>query len=295
MDTDHSFNGEEENTPHNINLTKAYANSSFLNSADGRPIRLLAEYLEPLQRLRRYKIKDTVVFYGSARTMPLAQAKDHYSQLKWKLSAAGGNGNGHLRKRLAEAERSIKMAKYYEGARELAFKLTKWSQSLAENQRFIVCSGGGPGIMEAANRGASEAGGPTIGMNISIPTEQYPNPYITENLSFEFHYFFMRKFWFVYLAKALVVFPGGFGTMDELFELLTLRQTRKVTKPLSVVIFGKDYWNEVLNFDKMIEWGVIGEEDMKLFHLVDSVDEAFDTLKKHFEQHFVGKKKYWYI
>ncbi len=295
MDENQQFARRKKDSPPGTLLTKAYANASFLNSADGRPIRLLAEYLEPLQRLRKYKIKDTVVFYGSARTIPLAQAKDNHSQLKWRLSTVSGENNKQLKRRLAEAEHSLKLAKYYDEARELAFQLTKWSQGLEENQRFIVCSGGGPGIMEAANRGASEAGGPTIGMNISIPTEQYPNPYITENLSFEFHYFFMRKFWFVYLAKALVVFPGGFGTMDELFELLTLRQTRKITKPLSVIIYGKEYWNSILSFDKMIEWGVIGEEDLSLFHLVDTVDEAFGTLKKHFEKHFIGKKKYWYI
>jgi len=275
-------------------LTKAYVNDQFLKSADGRPLRLLAEYLEPLRRLRRAQIKDTVVFYGSARIPSLAKAKDNLEKIKWAMSRANPAPTAEMKENLHKAERDIKMARYYEDARSLAFKLTQWSLGLKENQRFIVCSGGGPGIMEAANRGAEEAGGPTIGMNISLPMEQDPNPYITEKLSFEFHYFFMRKFWFVYLAKALVVFPGGFGTFDELFELLTLRQTKKVEKPLCVVVFGKEYWENVIDFEKMVEWGVIDREDLKLFHLVDSVDEALITLKSHFEKEFVGKKRYWH-
>ena len=164
---------------------------------------------------------------------------------------------------------------------------------LSEKKRFIVCSGGGPGIMEAANRGAADAGGPTIGMNISLPFEQFPNEYITENLSFEYHYFFMRKFWFVYLAKALIVFPGGFGTMDELFELLTLLQTKKVKKSMKVIVYGKEFWETIINFDALVEWGVIAQEDLNLFHIVDHVEEAFDILKTHFEKEFLGRERYW--
>ena len=191
------------------------------------------------------------------------------------------------------AQKNLQASRYYEDARSLAYQLARWSLELEEDKRFIVCSGGGPGIMEAANRGAAEAGSPTIGMNISLPFEQFPNSYISENLSFEFHYFFMRKFWFVYLAKALVVFPGGFGTFDELFELLTLRQTEKVKKPLCVVVYGKEFWNQVVNFDKLVEWGVISPEDLSIFHIVDEVEEAFITLRNHFEREFVGKPKYW--
>ena len=274
-------------------LQKAYTDQAFINSPEARPLRLLAEYLEPLRRLRRAQIKDTVVFYGSARTLSYGEAKDNLEKLKWKISSDKTNSMP-LREQLHRAEVDLKMSRFYEDARALAYKLTEWSLELEENQRFVVCSGGGPGIMEAANRGAAEAGGPTIGMNISIPTEQFPNPYITENLSFEFHYFFMRKFWFVYLAKALVVFPGGFGTFDELFELLTLRQTKKIKKPLCVVVYGREYWESVIDFAKMVDWGVINEEDLKFFHLVDDVEEAFVTLKHHFEAHFVGKKRYWH-
>lgn len=279
---------------HHQHLLKAYANPEFLNSADARTIRILAEYLEPLQRLRRYHIKDTVVFYGSARILSREEANKVHDFTQRQVLKHGEN-HKEWQKKLTEADNAIMMSKYYEAARSLAFRLTKWSAGLDEDKRFIVCSGGGPGIMEAANRGASEAGGPTIGMNISLPYEQFPNPYITEKLSFEFHYFFMRKFWFVYLAKALVVFPGGYGTMDELFELLTLVQTKKVLKNLCIVIYGKEYWQSVMNFDKMVEWGVIDNNDLKLFHLVDDVDTAFSTLKEHFIQKFVGKKKYWHL
>ncbi len=265
---------------------KAYSNDKFLNSSDARTIRILAEYLEPQMRLRRRHIKNTVVFYGSARVLPLDVAQ---KQLKGVLAQAQRNGSAaqEFQREFDKASHAVKLAHYYEAARELAFKLTEWSATLNARERFIVCSGGGPGIMEAANRGASEAGGLTIGMNISLPFEQEPNPYISEDLAFEFHYFFMRKFWFVYLAKALVVFPGGFGTMDELFELLTLVQTGKVHKTLCIVMFGSEYWNEVLNFERMVDWGVVSPEDLGLFHKVDDVETAFQTLKKHFETHFL--------
>ncbi len=278
-----------------VELTKAYHNEEFLNSGDARAIRILAEYHEVESRLRHFEIKDTVVFYGSARTLSRAEAEEKLQEVKNKITMAEQPRDNYEQK-LKRAERDLKASRYYEDARSLAYQLAKWSQDeLEENRRFVVCSGGGPGIMEAANRGAAEAGAPSIGMNISLPFEQYPNPYISENLSFEFHYFFMRKFWFVYLAKALVVFPGGFGTFDELFELLTLRQTLKVKKPLCVVIYGKEYWDQVINFQKMVDWGVIAADDLNLFHIVDEVEEAFITLRHHFEREFVGKPQYWHM
>ena len=273
-------------------LTKSYHNADFMNSGDGRMLRILAEYLEVESRLKHYSIKDTVVFYGSARTPSREEAEKRIAEIKQEISAT--QMNAATAEKLAAAEPQLNFSGFYEDARSLAHKLAEWTLTLDEDKRFIVCSGGGPGIMEAANRGAAEAGSPTIGMNISLPFEQFPNPYISENLSFEFHYFFMRKFWFVYLAKALVVFPGGFGTFDELFELLTLRQTLKVKKPMCVVVYGKEYWEQVINFSKMVEWNVISADDLKLFHLVDNVDEAFSTLQQHFEREFVGKPKYWH-
>ncbi len=273
-------------------LTKSYHNADFMDSGDGRALRILAEYLEVESRLKHYSIKDTVVFYGSARTTSREEAEKKLAEIHKEISAS--QMNQVSAEKLAAAERQLKLSRFYEDARSLAYKLAEWTLTLEEDKRFIVCSGGGPGIMEAANRGAAEAGSPTIGMNISLPFEQFPNPYISENLSFEFHYFFMRKFWFVYLAKALVVFPGGFGTFDELFELLTLRQTLKVKKPMCVIVYGKEYWEQVINFEKMVEWNVISAEDLKLFHLVDDVDEAFVTLSQHFEREFVGKPKYWH-
>ncbi len=285
----------DENDNRGSELTKAYENFKFLHSADARPIRILSEYLEPLYRLRKNRIKDTVVFYGSARMKSRLEAQNEYKRLKDELKSASQSERDVLQAQLNKAKHQMEFSRYYEQARQLAHDLTKWSQTLEQNKRFIVCSGGGPGIMEAANRGAKEANGITIGLNISLPLEQYPNPFITKDLSFEFHYFFMRKFWFVYLAKALVVFPGGFGTFDELFELLTLRQTQKVKKPLCVVVYGSEYWDSVVDFNKMAEWGVISEEDLDLFYRADSVDQAFDFLKKHFEKEFVGNRKFWYL
>lgn len=274
--------------------TKAYKNLKFLTSNEARTIRLLAEYLEPQKRLRKYKIRDTVVFFGSARVASKEQAQKEYENAKQNFSQAGSD-DFNAQAEFFRAEKSLKLSRFYEDARELAQRLTEWSIELDVSQRFIVCSGGGPGIMEAANRGAAEAGGPSIGMNISIPTEQFPNPYISNELSFEFHYFFMRKYWFVYLAKALVVFPGGFGTMDELFEVLTLRQTLKVSKPLVVVIYGREYWDKVLNLDIMQQWGTINEKDLQLFQFVDSVDEAFKVLTFELKERFMDQKRYWYL
>jgi uncharacterized protein (TIGR00730 family) len=219
----------------------AYENAPFLNSPDGRIIRILSEYSEPLAWFRREHIQDTVVFFGSARFGALDAAM---KQLELASSTAG------TELRHTQAQAAVEMARYYEDARRLAFLLTQWSLSLkSQRHRFVVTSGGGGGIMEAANRGAYEAGGKTIGLNIRLPFESAPNPYITPELNFEFHYFFMRKYWFAYMSKALVVFPGGFGTIDEMFELLTLAQTRKLNKQMTVLIYGSSFWKEVINLD----------------------------------------------
>ena len=271
---------------------KAYKNSKFLNSSDARVVRILAEYLEPLQRIRRYKIKNTIVFFGSARAVSKQEAEQRYQIEKWKNS---DSANRTTEAHFSEAEGLLRMSQYYENARELAKRLTEWSLSLEEKNKFVVCTGGGPGIMEAANRGAYEAGGLSMGMNISIPFEQVPNPYISKELSFEFHYFFMRKLWFVYLAKAVVIFPGGFGTMDELFEVLTLLQTKKTSKKIPILIFGEKYWREVVHFETMKLFNTINENDMKLIKFSSSVDEAFSYLTKELHERSlkIRRHKYW--
>ena len=246
---------------------KAYANENFLNSRDARALRILAEYMEPESRFTHYRIDDTIVFMGSARTPSREQAEGELERAR----SEGGD--------LAPAEMRLHMSQYYEDARELARRLTEWSKQLSTaERRFVVCTGGGPGIMEAANRGASEARGVNVGLTISIPKEEFDNRYVTRELSFHFHYFFMRKFWFAYLAKAIIVFPGGFGTLDELFEVLTLLQTHKMRKHLPVVLFGTRYWSEVVNFDALVRYGVIDAEDLKLLHQTDSVDDAYQYI-----------------
>ena len=231
---------------------KAYHNTEFINSKDARALRILAEYLEPKSRFEEHGLEDTIVFYGSARTMP--------------------------------------DSRYYEAARQLAYRLTLWSKALtATERRFVVTTGGGPGIMEAANRGASEAKGLTAGIGISIPIEQTDNAYLTRGLSFHFHYFFMRKFWFAYLAKAMVAFPGGFGTLDELFETLTLVQTKKMKKPMPIVLFGSEYWNEVINFDALVRHGTISPGDIDLVYRTDSVDEAYDWIVRQLAEYALGQ------
>ena len=260
----------------------AYHDQEFLESADARPIRLLAEYLEPARRFRRENIQDTVVFFGSARVHSRQDAERALKELQKKR---GRKSSDHAML-LKRTRKAVQWSRYYEEARELAGRLTQWSMSLEEpRRRFVVTSGGGPGIMEAANRGASEAGGKTIGLNIRLPFEQGPNRYITKGLHFEFHYFFMRKFWFAYLAKALVIFPGGFGTLDEMFEILTLAQTRKLSKKLLVILYGSEYWNEVFDLRPLAEWGAINEADLDLLCRVDSADEAFTELKTFLETH----------
>src|SRR5712664_3901047 len=259
----------------------AYENPSFLNSPDGRVLRLLAEYTEPLSRFRREQIQDTVVFFGSARFQSKAGADRNFTELE---KGPGVQPEAQRKKALA----SVDMARYYEDARRMAFLLTQWSiQIPARRRRFVVTTGGGPGIMEAANLGAQEAGGKTIGLNINLPFEQNPNPYITPALNFEFHYFFMRKFWFAYLAKALVIFPGGFGTLDELFEILTLAQTRKLEGKMVIVLYGSKFWKEVLNFDALVRYGTIAEEDLHLFQYADDPESALEILQTQLTKYFL--------
>jgi len=259
----------------------AYENEHFLNGPDGRILRILAEYVEPLARFRREQIQDTVVFFGSARFHSHAHAQKNLHELE--------NSREDHPSHLKSARALAHTAHYYEEARKLAFLLTEWSiQIPARRRRFVVTTGGGPGIMEAANLGAQEAGGKTIGLNINLPMEQYPNPYITPSLNFEFHYFFMRKFWFAYLAKALVIFPGGFGTLDELFEILTLAQTQKLAKKILVVIYGAEYWKRIINFEAMADSGTISPEDLDLFKIVDSPQEGFEFLRDGLIKHHLG-------
>ncbi len=259
----------------------AYHDQEFLESQDGRPLRLLAEYLEPQRRFRKQNIQDTVVFFGSARVHSRRDAEKALRTLQNKKRKTAEHAA-----LLKRSRKAIEWSRFYEEARELAGMLTTWSLSLEEpRRRFVVTSGGGPGIMEAANRGATEAGGKTVGLNIRLPFEQGPNRYITKGLHFEFHYFFMRKFWFAYLAKALVIFPGGFGTLDEMFEILTLAQTRKLSKKMLVILYGSDYWNEVFDLRPLAEWGAINETDLDLLCRVDSAEHAFEELKKHLTAH----------
>jgi uncharacterized protein (TIGR00730 family) len=264
----------------------AYQNEPFLNSPDGRILRILAEYQEPLSRFRREQIQDTVVFFGSARFQGGDAAKKNLTTAErneGKLSAGQHEDN------LKRARAAVDMARYYEDARRLAFLLTEWSiQIPARRRRFVVTTGGGPGIMEAANLGAHEAGGKSIGLNINLPFEQNPNSYITPALNFEFHYFFMRKFWFAYLAKALVIFPGGFGTIDELFEILTLAQTDKLAKKILVVIYGSEYWHRIMNFQAFVDAGTVSPQDLNLFKFVDSPEDAFAFLRDGLTEHHLG-------
>jgi uncharacterized protein (TIGR00730 family) len=235
----------------------AYLNETFLESPDARGLRILSEYLEPLSHFRDEKIQDTIVFFGSAR-----------------ITEDGPLG------------------RYYNDARTLARLITEWANGIESPiNRFVICSGGGPGIMEAANRGAKDAGGKTIGLNIGLPFEQQPNPYITPSLSFEFHYFFMRKFWFAYLARALVIFPGGFGTLDELFEIMTLAQTHKLESKIVIVLYGSKFWKEVLNFDALVKHQTISPDDLKLFQYADDPAEALQILEEQLTKYFLEPEK----
>ena len=269
----------------NTKPVKAYNNLKFLNSADARTVRILAEYYEPKARFEKNNIIDTIVFFGSARIISRRDA------LKL-LNAARKEKTTSSKKKFDNALKILEMSQYYEDAVELSKRLTEWSMSLPVNEkRFIVCSGGGPGIMEAANKGAKLAKGPSIGLNISIPFEQFVNKYVDPNLAFEFHYFFMRKFWFSYLAKALIAFPGVFGTMDELMEILTLIQTHKKSTPVKVLLYGEGYWKEVLNFEKLIEHKMISSSDMKLFDFSSNVDDAFEKITSYFTKTYLNHHK----
>jgi len=258
-------------------VTEAYLNQKFLESREARGLRILAEYVEPLARFRHYRVDDTIVFMGSARLASQEAATR-------ALAEAEKKGEG-----VAAARAALELSAYYEAARELARRLTEWSKGLEdEEHRFVVCTGGGPGIMEAANRGASEGKGLNVGLTISLPNEEFDNPYVSRELHFHFHYFFMRKFWFVYLAKAVVLFPGGFGTLDEMFEILTLVQTKKMRKRVPIVLFGAKFWDEVINFDALVRYGTISPEDVKLFHRTDSVDEAYELITRGLTETALG-------
>ncbi|MBN2571220.1 MAG: LOG family protein [Ignavibacteriales bacterium] len=263
---------------------KAYKDMEFLNSPDARTVRILSEFYGPQARFRNSKIADTIVFFGSSRIKSRAEALKYFKS----VSENNYTNPNTSKKKIEEAKRILELSKYYEVAVELSRRLTSWSMNLKTDQkRFIICSGGGPGIMEAANKGAKLAGGESIGLNISIPTEQYINKYVKRELAFEFHYFFMRKFWFIYLAKALIAFPGGFGTMDELMEVLTLIQTKKVRKKICILVYDKKYWNEIIDFDALLKYGMIGASDKKLIEFCNDIDEAFDKITTHFKKYYL--------
>lgn len=262
-----------------VKAPKAYDNHKFLHSRDGRELRLLAEYLQPRRYFRKYKIKNSIIFFGSARSLPSAEYEKKLAELKTKLDNAAPEDK---QKCLTDYDRmkfQKDISKAYDDAVKLSEMLSEWSKTLPKKKRFIICTGGGPGMMEAANRGAFNVDAPSIGLNISLPFEQFPNQFISPDLNFEFHYFFMRKFWFVNLAQAMVVFPGGFGTLDELMEILTLRQTHKTTKPMPILLYSEDYWKNVINFNFLAEKGMISFEDLNLFKFVSSPKEAFEILK----------------
>ena len=262
----------------------AYLDPAFLESERARPIRILAEYLDPISRFKAQDIQDTVVFFGSARI----HSRERAQQALDELMKAVGLAEAEPDPRLIRGRKALEWSRYYEEARELAAMLTTWSMALdSEHHRFVVTSGGGPGIMEAANRGATEAGGKSIGLNIKLPYEQGANRYITPGLQFEFHYFFMRKFWLSYLAKSLVVFPGGYGTLDEMFEILTLMQTEKLEKQIQIILYGTDYWDQILNLQPMADWGAIGEGDMDLLQRANTPQEAFGLLTAHLTEHHI--------
>jgi len=260
---------------------------NFLQSTPARPLRVLAEYLHPLVQLKKEGIADTIVMFGSARIGPRDVMQAKVTRLKkTNVAKLSKEKRAEHRMALRQAKSALEMSRYYEEARELAHKITSWASSLGPRpRRFVVCSGGGPGIMEAANRGAYEAGGKSIGLSIELPHEQFSNPYISPELSLNFHYFFMRKLWFAQIARALIVFPGGFGTMDELWEMMTLLQTGKLPKHNLILIYGRKYWNEVLNLRAMERWGMINLDEYKLLQFADTVDEAFEVLRANLEKY----------
>jgi uncharacterized protein (TIGR00730 family) len=269
----------------------AYRDPRFTESPAARPLRILAEYFDPLKRLRQENVGDTIVMFGSARILPHDRALARLQQLQGNQKA---RKNPSHRAHVRQARANLQMSRYYEEARQLAKRITAWSMSLGEHpRRFVICSGGGPGIMEAANRGASEAGGSTIGLSIQLPHEQRPNRYITPELNFCFHYFFMRKLWFAQLAKALIVFPGGFGTMDELWEMLTLLQTGKLAQHHLILIYGRQYWDKVLNWKTMVRAGTISEKEYGVLQFADTVDDAFARIRGWLERHCLVLDSDW--
>lgn len=272
-------------------FSNSFLNPEFMKSPDARPLRILSEYIEPYARFRKMNIRNTVVFFGSARSVPLEESKRRRDTARRAWQRAKGEQRTVLRAAYEQARYGVRLSEYYEKAREFARRMTEWSMtSHKPAQRFYVASGGGPGMMAAANQGALDAGGKSIGLNITLPFEQSPNQHQTQELSFEFHYFFMRKFWFVYPAKGLVIFPGGFGTMDELFELLTIVQTEKTAKTMPVILFGEHFWREIVNFEALVKWGVISADDLDLFRVYDDVDEAFTYLTDELTRLYVNKK-----
>jgi uncharacterized protein (TIGR00730 family) len=269
----------------------AYHDQSFMESLSARPLRILAEYLDPLTRLRRGGVADTIVMFGSARIRSREQAMDHLKEIE---HASRGRRTPEWRTKRRAARSLVEMSRYYEEARELSARITKWSMKLGSHpKRFVICSGGGPGIMEAANRGADEAGGSSVGLSIQLPHEQRPNPYISPELNFCFHYFFMRKLWFAQKAKALIVFPGGFGTMDELWEMLTLLQTGKLSSHHLILIYGRKYWDKVLDWRHMVSTGMISQRDYGMLQFADTVDEAFNHVRADLEKHHMTLDADW--
>jgi len=268
---------------HPKEIEPPYRDPIFMESLPARPVRITAEYIDPLERLRHEKVGDTIVMFGSARILSRDQATAHIHRLRREKTR---HSTLEYRAALREAKSAVEMSRYYEEARELARRITSWAMSLGDHpRRFVICSGGGPGIMEAANRGAAEAGGKSIGLSIELPHEQRPNDYISPELSFMFHYFFMRKLWFAQLAKALIVFPGGFGTMDELWEMLTLMQTGKLQRRNLILIYGRKYWDRVLDWKHMLRCGTINKHEYGLLEFADTVDQAFDRVRDGLEKH----------
>jgi len=263
-------------------IVKAYENGDFLQRDNARILRILSEYLEPESRMAEHKVKDTIVFFGSARIQPMEESQRKYNDLMARVES-GADKPGE--EEMNRASRAIRLSRYYEDASALAQLIVPWASALeGRGKRLVICSGGGPGIMEAANRGASAAGGKSIGLSISLPMEPGANQYIPEELAFEFHYFFMRKFWFVYPAKAVVIFPGGFGTLDEAFEVLTLVQTQKIREKMPILFYGEDYWRDILHLEGLVRWGMISPEDTNLIHFCDEPHQAFEILKREIER-----------
>ncbi|MDG1701335.1 MAG: TIGR00730 family Rossman fold protein [Opitutae bacterium] len=289
------MNSENESKDQEEWPIKAYKNLDFMLSEKARFIRILCELFEPEDRFKKAGVDNTIVLFGSARTKHPKEAEKELKLIQTLIEESpesSGEGSEALQKRLKEAKIDLKASKYYKAARELSKKLTEWSLQLPEKEQLYICSGGGPGIMEAANRGAHDANGRSVGLGISLPFEQRVNAYISKELQFEFKYFFIRKYWFVLLAKSLVAFPGGFGTLDELFETLTLMQTQKVKNKTPIVLFGKEFWDGLIDFDTLVQWGMISEEDLNYIHITDSVEDAFNFVVSQVEKlKYVPKTK----